>query len=89
MLKAVNTKILVAILAVLSAIGATLIHIHDTNQAAAASAAKAAAILQLQKDDADAAKKHDEELWKGIREQRKKNNVNPTGGSKPWTTYVP
>jgi hypothetical protein len=89
MLKAINTKILLAILAALVAIGATLVHIHSVNQAAAASAAKAAALLQIQQDEADVARKHDEELKKGIIEQRKKNNVNPANGSKTWTTYLP
>jgi len=89
MLKAINTKLLVAILAALTAIGAALVHEHEVNKQAAESAAKSAAILQKQQDDADAAKKHDAELWDGIRKQRKKNNVNPVNGSKTWTTYVP
>lgn len=89
MLKAINTKILISILAALTAIGGLLVHEHQVNERAAAAAAKAAAILQQQQSDADAAKKHDAELWDGVHKQRKKNNTNPTNGSKTWTTYVP
>ena len=89
MLNAVNTKILLAILAAITALGAVAIHEHAVNERTAAAATKAAAILQQQKDDSDAAKKHDAELWQGIRKQRKTNNVNPANSSKTWTTYVP
>lgn len=89
MLKAINTKILIAILAALTAIAGILVHQHQVNERAAASAAKAAAILEQQQKDSDAAKKHDAELWDGVRQQRKKHNVNPTNSSKTWTTYVP
>lgn len=89
MLKAINTKILISILAALTAIGAALAHQHQVNERAAASAAKAAAILQQQQNDADAAKKHDAELWDGVGKQRKKNNANPANSSKTWTSYVP
>ena len=59
------------------------------NVRAAEAAAKAAALLQRQQDDAEAIKKHDQETWDFVRKQRPKNNKNPVNGSKTWTTYVP
>ena len=89
MLKLINTKILLAILAVVVAIGAYLVHEHDLNVQAAASAAKAAALLQQQRDDADAAKKHDAELWEQVRKHRQEYNAMPANSSKTWTHYLP
>ncbi len=56
MLKAINTKLLIAVLAALTAIGALLVHNNRVNEKAAADAAKAAAILQQQQKAADEAK---------------------------------
>ncbi len=89
MLKAVQIKILLAILAAVTAIGGFMFHEHEINVRAAAAAAKAAALLQQQRDDADAAKKHDAKTWDFVRKQRQKHNTNPANGSKPWQTYVP
>ncbi len=89
MLKVVQIKILLAILAALIAICGFLYHEHEVNVRAAAAAAKAAALLQQQRDDADAAKKHDAETWEFVRKQRQQHNTNPANGSKPWQTYVP
>ena len=89
MLKLINTKILLAILAAVAAIGTFLYHEHEVNVRAADAAARTAAILQQQKADSDAAKKHDAETWEFIQKQRQKNNVNPVNGSKAWTHYLP
>ena len=89
MLKLINTKILLAILAAVMAIGGFLYHEHEVNLRAAQAAARAAALLQQQRDDAEAAKKHDAETWDFVRKQRQKNDTNPANGSKTWTTYVP
>ena len=89
MLKAVQIKILIAILAAVIAVGAFLHHEHQVNLRAAEAAAKAAALLQQQHDEAEAAKKHDQETWDFVRKQRQKSNANPAKGSKTWTTYVP
>ena len=51
MLTAINTKILLAILAALTVIGGAAIYQRDQAAKTAAAAAKAAEILQLQKDD--------------------------------------
>ena len=48
MLNAINTKILLAILAALTVIGGAVLYQRDQAEKAAAAAAKAAAILQLQ-----------------------------------------
>lgn len=89
MLKLINIKILLAILAAVAAIGTFLYHEHEVNVRAADAAAKAAAILQQQKDAEDAAKKHDAETWEFVRKQHQKNNVSPVNGSKAWTHYLP
>ena len=51
MLTAINTKILLAMLAALTVIGGAAIYQRDQAAKTAAAAAKAAEILQLQKDD--------------------------------------
>ena len=89
MLKLINTKILLAILAAVLAIGAYVVREHEVTKQAAASAAKAAALLQQQRDDADAAKKHDAELWEEVRKHRQKYNANSAGSSHTWTHYLP
>lgn len=89
MLKLINTKILLAILTAVVAIGAFLVHEHDLNVQAAASAAKAAALLQQQRDDADAAKKHDAELWEQVRKHKQEHNSANVNGSHTWTHYLP
>ena len=87
MLNAINTKILVAILAAVTAIGALLVHNHNVNEKAAADAAKAAAILQEQQKATDAQKKHDQEFWKDV-ERRKKQSHYAGDGSKT-NSYLP
>ena len=89
MLKLINTKILLAILAAVVAIGAYLVHEHNLNVQAAASAARAAALLQQQRDDADAAKKHDGELWEQVRKHKQEHNSANVNGSHTWTHYLP
>jgi len=64
MLSAINTKILLAILAALTVIGGTAIYQRDQAAKTAAAAAKAAGILQLQKDDNDYLKQENEALRK-------------------------
>lgn len=82
MLKAVHIKILVAILAVLVAVAAELVHIHKAAQ-------RSAAILQQQQDDTDAAKRHDEETREFIRKQHQKNNAYSVNGSQTMDHYIP
>lgn len=89
MLKAINTKSLLSILAAVLAIGGYLIHEHEEMKRAADAAARAAAILQQQQDGADAARKHDAETWEFVHKQRQKNDSSNVNGSKTWTTYLP
>lgn len=89
MLSAINTKILIAILAVLTAIGALVVHNNRVNEKAAADAARAAAILQQQQKAAEDAKKANEETAKHIKEIQKKHSSYDRDGSKTITTYMP
>jgi Flp pilus assembly protein TadG len=89
MLKLLNTKILLALLAVSLTTGGYLYHEHEVNVRAADAAAKAAAILEQQQAADAAAKKNDAETWEFVRKQHQKNNVNPVNGSKAWTHYLP
>ena len=85
----INTKLLIAILAGLGALGALLIHERSQSQKAAAEAAKSAAILQQQKAEADEHRREGEEFRKNVEAEKRKNNVNPAKESKTWQTYVP
>lgn len=89
MLKLLNTKILLAILAAVLALGAYAAREHELHQRAAAAAAQAAALLQQQHDAAEAARKHDEELRTFIEKQHRTHDMSPARGSKTWTTYIP
>lgn len=82
MLKIINTKLLIAILATLTVLGALLLHISRTS-------ARSTQILQQQQDDADAVRKHDEETKAFIRQQRQKTSAYPANGSKTLDHYIP
>ena len=85
----INTKLLIAVLATLGAIGALLIHEQNESHKAAVEAAKAAAILEQQKAEADQHKREEEEFRKKVETEKRKNNVKPGKESKIWQTYVP
>ncbi len=87
MLKAINTKILIAILAALTAIGGLLVHQNHVNEQHAADAAKARAILEQQQKATDDQKKHDAEFWKKVEADKKHSSVN--GGGSQTNSYVP
>jgi len=93
MLQAINTKLLIAILAALGAITALLIHEHNASERAAADAAKTRAILQQQeaesKAEAEAHKREEDAVMRKAEEEKKKNNSNYRAKSKTWRTYVP
>ena len=89
MLSAIQTKILAAVLVAVTVIGTILVHEHNVNARAAAAAERTAALLQQQRDDADAAKKHDAELWKSVQEKRKKSNASQANSGKTWNNYLP
>ena len=89
MLKAINTKILLAILAALTVIGGAAI--YQRNQAAktAAAAAKAAEILRLQKDDNDYLKQENEALRKPVDADKNLPSSSASHEGKTWKTYIP
>jgi hypothetical protein len=88
MLSAINTKILIAILAALTAIGALLVHNHNVNERIAADAARAAAVLRQQQKDAEDRKKADADFWKKVEANKKKSSAYAGDGSKT-NSYLP
>jgi protein subunit release factor B len=89
MINAINTKILVAILTVLTTIsGAVLYERHEWAKAAAA-AAKAAVLLQQQQKDAEEQKARDEAFRKQVEQNRARHNSAAAHEGKTWKTYVP
>ena len=89
MLKAINTKILMAILAALTLIGGMIVHQNHVNEQAAASQAKAAAVLEQQQKDADEVKKKDAASEEHIRQIRARQNNGAGHSSKTWQHYIP
>ena len=85
MLKLINTKILLAILAALIAIGsAALYQSHEAHKAA-----EAAVILQQQQHDADEQRKRDEAFRKQVEQDKKRHNSAAANEGKTWKTYIP
>ncbi len=89
MLKAVNTKILLSILAALTAIGGALTYQRHEAAKAAAAAAKAAAILQQQQKEAEDRKAEDEAFRKRVETAKKKHNYAAANEGKTWQKYIP
>ncbi len=88
MLKAINTKLLLAILAALTAIGGALTYQRHEAKAAAA-AAKAAAILQQQQKEAEERKAEDEAFRLRVEADKKKHNSAAANEGKTWQKYIP
>ncbi len=88
MLKAINTKILIGILAAITAIAALLVHQNAVNERKAADAAKVRMILEQQQRDADAARKDDEQMRKTVETNKKKHSNYDSNGSK-MDSYIP
>ena len=93
MFSAINTKLLIAILAAITAIGALVVKQQHNSARAAEQAAKAAAILQRQelerKAQEDAQKREYQEMLNTIEREHKKHANDNKHASKTWTTYVP
>ena len=89
MLTAINTKILLAILAALTVIGGAAIYQRDEAAKTAAATAKAAQLLQLQKDDNDYLKQENEALRKQVEADKKQHNSAAAHEGKTWKTYIP
>ena len=89
MLKLINTKLVIAILAALTAIGALLVRQHEQTQRAADEPERAAAILKQQQADQQAQKDREAALWKQAEENKKKHSSMNKGGSPTWQHYLP
>ena len=89
MLNAINTKILLAILAALTAIGSAVTYQRHEAEKAAEAAAKAAAILQLQRDDKEYLKQENEALRKQVEADKKRHNSAAANEGKTWKSYIP
>lgn len=89
MLKAINTKTLLAILATLTAIGGALTYQRHEAAKAAAAAAKAAAILQQQRKAAEERKAEDEAFRQRVEQDRKGHSSAAAHEGKTWRTYIP
>ena len=89
MLNAINTKLLIAILAALTAIGSAVLYQRLESAKAAAAAARAADILQQQQKEADEQKAHDEAFRKQVEQNRIDHNSAAAHEGKTWKTYLP
>ena len=89
MLNAINTKILLAILAALAVIGSAVAYQRHQSAEAAAAAAKAAAILQQQQKKAEEQKARDEAFRKQVEQDRARHNSAAAHEGKTWKTYLP
>jgi len=89
MLNAINTKLLIAILAVLTAIGSAVIYQRHESAKAAAAAAKAAAILQQQQKEAEEQKERDQAFHKQVEQNKARHNSAAAHEDKTWKTYLP
>jgi Tfp pilus assembly protein FimT len=89
MLNLLNTKLLVAILAVLVVIASTEVYRAREAHRTAEAAAKSAAILQQQQREAEERRKQDEVFRKQVEDAKKHHNSAAGNEGKTWTTYVP
>ena len=89
MLNAINRKILLAILAALTVIGGAALYQRDQAVKTSAASAKAAEILQLQKDDNDYLKQENEALRKQVEADKKRHSSTAAQEGKTWKTYIP
>lgn len=82
MLNLINTKLLIAILAVLGIIASAAIYQrHET--------AKAAAILEQQPRDAEKRKQEDEAFRQKVEQDKKRHNSAAGNEGKTWKSYIP
>jgi cell division protein FtsL len=82
MLKLINTKLLIAILAALGVIASAAIYQnHQT--------AKATAILEQQQKDAEQRKQEDEAFRKKVEDNKKRHSSAAGNEGKTWKNYIP
>ena len=92
MFQAINTKILIAILAALTVIGGVLLHIHQVSERNAAAAEKTALILKQQQDAAAAEKARQAAFWADVEKKKKASNSlyqSKPGKKGAYQSYIP
>jgi len=89
MLKAINTKLLITILAALTVIAGLLVRLNQANERAATAEAKVAQVLQEEQRQAEEQKKQEAEFRRQLAEAHKKSHALAGNESKTWQTYVP
>lgn len=82
MLKLLNTKLLIAILAALGVLASAAI--YQSHQAA-----KAAAILEQQQRETEQRKQQDDALRKRVEDIKKRHNFAAGNEGKTWKSYIP
>lgn len=89
MLKVINTKVLIAILAALTLIAGLLVRQHEVSERNAVAAEKAAAILAQRQREAEAEKKADQDFINDVNRRKQQQHNMPAHESKGWQTYIP
>lgn len=82
MLKAIDTKVLLAILTALMAIGVAVMYQRDETEKATAQAAKAAAILEQQRKQYEAFRQQ-------VERERNHHSSAAAHEGKTWQKYIP
>jgi len=82
MLKLLNTKLLIAILAVLAELASAALYQNRQT-------AKAAAILAQQQRDAEQRRQEDEAFRKKVEADKQRHNLAAGNEGKTWKTYIP
>ena len=89
MLNAINTKILLAILAALTVIGSAVTYQRRESVKVAAAAAQAVAILKQQQKEAEEQKQRDEAFRKQVEQNKARHNSAAAHEGRTWKTYLP
>ena len=89
MLTAIHKKILVRILMALAVLGGAAMYQRNQAIKTAAAAAKAAEVLQIQKDDNEYLKQENEGLRKQVEANQKRQSSASAYGGKTRKTYIP
>jgi len=89
MLNAINTKLLIAILAALTVISSAVFYQRHESAKTAIAAAKAAAILQQQQKDTEDQKIRDEVFRKQVEQNKARHNSVAAHEGKTWKSYLP
>lgn len=82
MLKLLNTKLLIAVLAVLATLASAAIYQRHEN-------AKTAAVLEQQQRDAARRKQEDEAFRKKVEADRQRHDSAAGNEGKTWKSYIP